>query len=263
MRIVLLGTGIPQFSLKRLGTSLAFVLGDEVVLMDCGYGAMLQMVRAGLQPTAVTHIFFTHHHYDHNADYAHFVLATWRMRRQHRLQVYGPSGTEALSRALFEGAYAMDIRARQALDNPLTLPDIALDPHDLAEGAVVEGQGWRVRAADVEHQPVPHALAYRLEADGRAVVFSGDTRPCEAVIRLARGADLLIHEAFYPVERSKANDYHCPPEDVGRVAAAAGVPRVVLTHLQRESREEQLIADVRRHFAGEVIVGQDLMVLEP
>src|SRR3972149_4983732 len=136
------------------------------------------MARLGISPAAVTHWFLTHGHYDHVADYALLVLTSWRFGRHHTLQVYGPPGTQAMSDALFNEAYKIDIAARKALQKQDTGGDIDLHVAELRHGAVVEGEGWRVRAIEVVHWPIPISLGFLVEGDGKRIFFSGDTAPC-------------------------------------------------------------------------------------
>ena len=142
----------------------------------------------------------------------------------------------------------------------------------------------KVAATIVRHPPVRPALAYRFDFHDRSIVFSGDTAPIEAVARLAKGADILVHEAMYvPALEAyvrdriakgapiRFDDYmthmkvdHSPVEDVGRVAQDAGVKTLVLSHLTPgiDGIADETWRDLAaRQFKGEIVVAQDLMVL--
>ena len=137
----------------------------------------------------------------------------------------------------------------------------------------------RVTAALVDHPPFAHAFAYRFDTPDRSIVISGDTRKSEALIRLARGADVLVHEALFPgaVDRLIANvanapslkasimGHHTAVEDVGKVAAAAGVKTLVLSHLvpaeDPSLKDAMWIDAARARFQGGIVVGRDLMEL--
>jgi ribonuclease BN (tRNA processing enzyme) len=135
----------------------------------------------------------------------------------------------------------------------------------------------RVSAAKVVHPPIDLALAYRFDAPDRSIVISGDTRPTESLIKLATGADVLVHEAMMPdhvlelvaklpngreLARSVLS-HHSSAEQVGQIAAAAGVKMLVLSHLVPAENpivpDSEWIAAVRRHYSGPVIVGRDLL----
>jgi ribonuclease BN (tRNA processing enzyme) len=136
-----------------------------------------------------------------------------------------------------------------------------------------------VTAALVRHPPWRHAYAFRFDAKDRSVVISGDTTYAPELADFAKGADVLVHEAMYlpgienllernpnaATLREHLLASHTTTEDVGRIAAAAGVRTVVLSHLvpgdDPSISDEQWAEGVRKHFKGEVIVGRDLMVV--
>jgi ribonuclease BN (tRNA processing enzyme) len=147
-----------------------------------------------------------------------------------------------------------------------------------AGGLVMEDRNVRVTAALVHHPPMVPAFAYRFDAADRSVVISGDTTPVESLVTLARDADVLVHEALYDaaaVDRLIANvpnapdlrrsilSHHTTAEQAGRVAAAARVGTLVLSHLipaeDPAITEEMWAAAARTHFGGRVVVAKDLM----
>jgi ribonuclease BN (tRNA processing enzyme) len=150
--------------------------------------------------------------------------------------------------------------------------------HELSEGGpVMQDERIKVTAAVVHHPPVVPALAYRFDAADRSIVISGDTAPCESLLRLAQGADVLVHSALYvpALDRLVARvpnaatlkqsilAHQTSAEDAGRVARAAGVKTLVLSHLvpaeDPEVTEQMWIDAARVHFRGPVIVGKDLL----
>jgi ribonuclease BN (tRNA processing enzyme) len=135
----------------------------------------------------------------------------------------------------------------------------------------------QVSAALVHHPPVVPSFAYRFDTADRSIVISGDTTPSDNLIELARGADVLVHEAFYPsgIDRlvrkvPNASDlkrsivsHHTTAEDAGRVAQAARVKTLVLSHLVPADdpaiTEQMWIDEASKEFQGRVLVGRDLM----
>jgi ribonuclease BN (tRNA processing enzyme) len=126
----------------------------------------------------------------------------------------------------------------------------------------------------VPHPPVPIAFAYRFDCPDRSIVISGDTAPSDALVALAKDADVLVHEALYepgaPGEpgsalRKHIMDSHTPVEDAGRIATRAGVRTLVLSHLVPSENppvtDEQWLAAARTTFAGRIVVGRDLLEL--
>ena len=222
---------------------------------------MQQMARLQIDPASITHCFLTHGHYDHVADYALLVLTSWRFGRHHTLQVYGPPGTQAMSDALFQEAYKIDIAARKTLKKSDAEADINITVTEMRAGSIAEGEGWRIRAVEVAHWPIPLSLGFLIEGAGKRIFFSGDTSPCDAVRESAGGADLLVHEAMYFPADSGHYRSHSHPEHVGELARQAGVGQLVLTHLQPDIRKERLLNDASRRFTGRVVMAMDQMRL--
>ena len=134
----------------------------------------------------------------------------------------------------------------------------------------------RVAAFEVEHQPVRHAFGFAFETPEAKLVLSGDTRAGAAVVEAARGAELLVHEVFVhremPVVAGRRSaetvanvaSYHTLSSEVGKVAAEAGAGILALTHFVPPGCDrEALLAEVAADFAGPVVIGEDLMTIEP
>jgi ribonuclease BN (tRNA processing enzyme) len=153
-------------------------------------------------------------------------------------------------------------------------------PHEITKaGLVMQDGNVRVTAGLVEHPPFNPSFAYRFDCPDRSIVISGDTRPSEGLVTLARGADVLVHEVMYlpALEALIASEpnaktlrehllaSHTSAADVGKVATRAGVKTLVLSHFVPGGfpfvTDDQWRDAVRPHFAGEIIVGRDLMVL--
>ncbi|MGH8546677.1 MAG: MBL fold metallo-hydrolase, partial [Gammaproteobacteria bacterium] len=149
MEICFLGTGAPYPDPLRGSSAILVDAGSARMLFDCGRACVQQMARLQIDPASVTHCFLTHGHYDHVADYALLVLTSWRFGRRHALEVYGPPGTKAMSDALFQEAYKIDIAARKSLKKSDAAADININVAEMRDGAIVEGEGWRVRGVEV------------------------------------------------------------------------------------------------------------------
>ena len=261
MEICFLGTGAPYPDPQRGSSAILVDVGSAKILLDCGRACIQQMARIGIAPAAITHCFLTHAHYDHVADYALLVLTSWRFGRRHTLRVYGPPGTRAMSEALFNEVYKIDIAARTTLQKKGTERGIDVQVIELGDGAVVEGEGWRVRATQVEHWPIPISLGFLVEGNGKRMFFTGDTSPCDAVREAAAGVDLLIHEAMYFPPDSGHYRSHSHPVNVGEVARQTGTKHLVLTHLQPETTMEKLLNDAATHFPRRMTMASDQMRL--
>jgi ribonuclease BN (tRNA processing enzyme) len=261
MDICFLGTGAPWPDPLRASSAILVDVGGARILLDCGRACVQQMARLQIDPASITHCFLTHGHYDHVADYALLVLTSWRFGRHHRLQVYGPPGTQAMSDALFHEAYKIDIAARQALKKSDAEADIHIEVTEMLDGSIAEGEGWRVRAVEVVHWPIPLSLGFLVEGDGNRLFFTGDTSPCDAVRKGAAGVDLLIHEAMYFPTDSGHYRSHSHPEHAGEVARQAGAGQLVLTHLQPDTQRERLLNDASKQFTRRIVMAVDQMRL--
>jgi ribonuclease BN (tRNA processing enzyme) len=276
-RLVLLGTGGgPRPRPSVAATSQVIVANGSAYVVDCGDGVARQLAAAGIPLTALRHILLTHHHSDHNADYGNLILLAWAAGLHTRVDTWGPPPLENITRLFLEMS-ATDIDTRVADEGHPPLAPL-VHAHDVAgPGAVLSDANVRVTAAVVSHPLVEHALAYRFDCADRSIVISGDTAPSESLIRLAEGADVLVHEAMYlpAIDRLVARApgalrlrehllaSHTTAEDAGRVAQAAGVKKLVLSHLvpaDDPAITDQMWIDAARvHFRGPVIVGKDLL----
>jgi len=278
-RLILLGTGGgPRPRANSFASSQVIVAGGAAYVVDCGDGVATQLVRAGIPLTDLRAVFITHHHSDHNADYGNLLLLAWESGLRNRVQTWGPPPLQQMTR-LFMQMNAVDIRARVEDEGRVPFEPL-VQPHDLTRpGRFMKDANVSVACARVEHPPLEIALAYRFDCHDRSIVISGDTKPSEALIELARGADILVHEALYVpgVERLATRvpnadrlkksilNHHTSAEDAGRIAAAAGVKTLVLSHFvpaDDPSITPQMWSDAaRKHFNGDVIVGHDLLEL--
>jgi ribonuclease BN (tRNA processing enzyme) len=254
------------------------VIDDAVYVIDCGNGVARQMALAGLSLGAIRDVFITHHHSDHNADYGNLLWLAWAADLRRPVDAWGPPPLKRMTRQFLQ-LNDGDIRTRITDEGRPPLAPL-IRAHELRRGGVVmQDERVKVTAALVEHPPVAPAFAYRFDGPDRSIVFSGDTRPSAALVELARGADVLVHEVMYlpALERLIASeaqaarlrqhllDSHTTTEQVGRLASEAGVKALVLNHFVPggdASLSDQVWRDaVSPHFKGELVIGRDLLEL--
>ncbi len=278
VKVTLLGTGVPTPNPERMGSCVVVQINGSPIVFDCGRGVVTQLVRAGIDSAEVEHVFLTHHHFDHTIGLPDLLLGSWIVGRDTPVRVFGPAGTTAFVESILE-AFKIDIESRKATRQGRAGSVSKLDvvATDFVDGLIFETADWKVRAVRVEH--IPGAVGFRIDTSDRSVVFSGDTKPSKALVELAHGADLLIHEVFYspefeatgaPYGRKKQfvnPDWinrvrHTKPHEVGKVANEAGVKKIVLTHLWSNQDQDELKEIVAKDFSGEIFIGHDLLSIE-
>jgi ribonuclease Z len=278
--VVLLGTGGPRPDPSRDGPATMIRFGGENLLFDTGRGVVKQLVRAEVPLSEVNPVFITHHHYDHIGDLHDVVLSSWLTGRQQVLRIFGPPDTRRIVNALLTQVYDKDIEFRDQ-GEPAIGGWKPVEVTEVGAGLVCETPRWRVSAEHVVHGhglDVPAAfrrrwvcLGYRFECDAGVIAISGDTVDCDGLDRLAKGADVLVQccylaeaELTDETTRRLAELTLACGDTVGKIAARAGVGTLVLTHFRRKDAAmlETLAGEIRRDFAGRLVIGADLMAIE-
>jgi ribonuclease Z len=257
MKVVIIGSGASWPDSKRSSPSQAIVIDNEPLLFDCGPGSGMNLMKADINPAAISRMFLTHLHIDHSLEFPSLVFAGYLVGRKEKVDLYGPTGTVDFCKSLFEEVYP----SAPAIVRSIREDGWNVTPYEVSKGLVCQQPRYRVLSAPVEHG-IP-AVAYRIETTEGAVVISGDTRPSESLIELSKGADVLIHECSFPddmVELAQRTN-HSAASEVGEVANHAGVKSVVLTHLFPiwKGREKEMVESVNSKFGGEVIASYDLL----
>jgi len=277
-RLVLLGTGGGRrvTARGRAKPATLIVVNNVPYVIDCGDGVALQYVRAGFALAALRYVFITHHHSDHNLDYGNLIYDGWVAGLRTPVDAYGPPPLKAITEAYWQ-LNRFDIETRIADEGRVDLRKL-VTAHEFSEpGPVMQNADVKVTAARVRHPPIREAYAYRFDAPDRSIVISGDTTYSPELIALAKGADVLVSEVMHlaGLERLLAKvpnaatlrehllASHITTDDLGRLAAEAGVKTLVLSHLV--PGDDPSITDalwtegVRKHYGGPIVVGHDLL----
>jgi ribonuclease BN (tRNA processing enzyme) len=271
LAVQVLGSGGPELQDKRASTSyLIWDHGTARVLIDAGGGSALRFGESGAQMSQLGVVLFSHFHIDHSGDFPALVFSSWFEDRKRPLPVYGPPGNDFMPsttefvRDLFSephGAW----RYLSELAEPSAKGTYTLEPHDVAAGSkpvlVFRNSDMAVYAVRVIHGGFP-ALAYRVEMDGKRMVFSGDTNgEGDGLTQLASDADLFVaHNAVPEGATGVERRLHMPPSVIGMTAANAHVRRLVLSHrmLRTLGKENETEAEIKHHFSGPIAFANDL-----
>jgi ribonuclease Z len=279
MRIIALGTGRPFVRRAQANTSWLIELGNgDKFVMDFGSGSQINFTALEIPHQDITAYFATHLHADHVGDFPQVWIGSWAGGRSKPLVLYGPSGPEpkyGIKHFVRHqiASFAWDTDTRLGL-----LPDagakVEVHEFDFKETAVV----YDKNGVTIKSFPAVHIydgpVSYRLEWNGLCFVFSGDTTPSRFFVDHAKGADLLVHEAFNTVSQLMSRSgydermargigtiAHTAPAEVGHVLAQVQPRHAVIYHFFNDfDTVGEIERDVRQAWSGPLSLAQDLMV---
>ena len=280
-KLHVLGSGTPTPTKERWGSCFVLEIPGEQIMFDCGPASTYKMILMDLDPKKVNNLFFTHHHSDHDLDYPCFLLTRWEtsIGNEENLNIYGPPPTELLTTRLIDldiGAFAHDLIART--NHPLSLNAYQIRggvlprqlpkniARDISPGEVINTKNAKVTSTLAEHvEPYLDSLAYKVEAEGLSIVFTGDTRPCKTVVELARDADYLVcicSGLQSDIEGTPEDDYMSGSIDAGMMAKEANVSNLMLVHegynLSDPKNLKDAIDGIKNIYDGNVIQTNEL-----
>ncbi|MBI3701365.1 MAG: MBL fold metallo-hydrolase [Afipia sp.] len=278
-RVIFLGTkGGPRVTTGRSNPASVLLVNNVPYVIDCGMGVSHQLFAAGVPLTSIKNIFITHMHSDHNLEYGNLVYNAWTSGLQNPIHSYGPKGLIRYSFTFWE-LNRFDIETRIEDEGRPDLRKMLVAKEVEGDGPVMDDENVKVTAFRTPHPPIVDNFAYKFETPDGTIVFSSDTAFNPKLAEFAKGADVLVHEVMYEpaVDRLVAKnknaatlkkhlmDSHTTTEDVGRIAAMAGVKVLVLDHLVPGDDPQVTDANwtdgVKKHFNGKIVLAQDLMEL--
>lgn len=245
MELIVLGSGTGVPSLRRGAPAYAVLTAGRLMLLDLGSGACRGLLHHDLNFSQVDLIALSHLHPDHIGDLVPFLFASryaLGYTRQEPFRLLAARGFREFHERL-KGAFGQWVEAPPGL---MEVQELSPEGPDQ-----MAWEGLTIRSAPTNH--IPGSLAYRVEAEGRALVYSGDTDVSDSLVDLARGADLLILECSNPFKVPG----HLTPAEAGRLAAQAGVPRLLLTHFYPPCDTVDVCALAAREFSGEILRAED------
>jgi ribonuclease Z len=293
LHLALCGTGSPFPDPTRAGPCSAIIAGDRLFIVDTGEGSARNLGYMGIPAAKIEAVFLTHFHSDHIDGLGPFMLQRWGVGTfQTPTPVYGPTGVDKVVDG-FRAAYVLDFGYRVAHHSEKIMPPggsggkgmpFALPPVGQGDAVVVlDDKGLKITAFRVDHAPIDPAVGYRFDYKGRSVVISGDTKKTPSVQAIAKGVDILVHEALQPalvkiLETEFADhklnnmsqvmrdilNYHTTPEEAAAQAAAAGAKALVLNHivppLPLRFAYPAFLGDAAKFYDQPITVGEDGML---
>jgi ribonuclease BN (tRNA processing enzyme) len=243
MQLTILGAGTGVPLPHRSPAGVLVQIGATSLLFDLGPGTLPRLDAAGVSYRDLEYVFLTHLHPDHTLDLVMLLQAlNWTpgFTRERPLHLMGCPGTQSL----YEGLLRV-------------YPSVAPRSFELTIGEVsaarITFDAWTIETAPSGHTAT--SVAYRIEAEGKAIVYTGDAKENPALVQIARDADAFVCECAFP--RGYPTDDHMTADAVGCVARAAKVKRVILNHLYPPALGADIAAQVRAEYAGEIVVAVD------
>jgi ribonuclease BN (tRNA processing enzyme) len=290
-QFVVLGTASgPNSEAARAQPANALIVAGQPYLVDAGDGAVAQLAKAGLRVGGVRAVFLSHLHFDHTGGMLAVLGLRMQLEVRGKLRIFGPPGTKTLVDGLL-AASAPAMRAGYGIPGQPWTADV--DVVELHGGETITVDAFKVTAAVNSHFSRPEgdttapegvALSYRFDLADRSIVYTGDTGPSPSVVALSRGADLLVSEmldadaVLASMGRGGAppagtqqpatglpwhlRAHHMTPAQVGELAGAAGVKRLVITHFAPDitspEQEQRYRDSIKMRFPGDVAIAHDL-----
>lgn len=267
--LTLLGTGGgPGGNPDRAGIASLLTVDGTPYVIDAGEGVSRQLAKAGVSEAKVSTVFLTHLHDDHTAGLPGLATFAYTLRNK-GMKIIGPVSTDALVDGV--RAYMQVSSQIRGAEHPLQAPEKIITGEEVGDGQVYADDRVVVTAVENTHFRLPAATAakhksisYRFKTRDKVIVFSGDTGPSDAVVELAKGADIFVCEIVSaadiarvpPDVRRHMLEEHLTGAEVGKLATAAGVKTLVLSHLRSIAPAD--VAEVKRNFKGKVVVGTDM-----
>lgn len=245
-KLIFLGTASAIPDKKHENTHFAILLKDRILLVDSANNPVVRLEQAGLSHEMLTEVIVTHFHPDHVSGVPSLLMSTWLMGRKKPMNIYALEYTlERLKRMMVDYDW-------ESWPNfyPVDFVPVPAEEHAL----VLEDDELRVLASPVHHLVPTVGLRFEFTSNKKVIAYSCDTEPCQEVIRLAKGADILIHES------TGATLGHTSAEQAGEIARQAGVGKLYLIHYPVGNFDARsLVAQAATTFHGPVYLAEDFM----
>ncbi len=271
MELTLLGTGCPKVDYRRFGPANLVSTNKTKILIDCGSGVTQRLDQTKVSTADIDALFLTHLHSDHVVDLYQLIISSWHSYRTKPWKIFGPKGTK---RFVFNimNTWKEERSLRIKYESRSSTKAFNTIIKEFSVYGKIKIKDLNIEYFEVDHKPVQYAYGFNFTNRKKKLTISGDTRPCENLMRYAQGANVLLHEVFIDSEfkettkmRTKktlhnVRNYHTPSTIVGKVAKITKCKKLVLTHLvPTKFNERSLKNTVRKDFGKNPIIGKDLM----
>ena len=271
MDLTLLGTGCPKVDNKRFGPANLVNTKDTKILIDCGSGVTQRLDEIKVSTAKIDALFLTHLHSDHVVDLYQLIISSWHSYRIKPWKIFGPKGTKKFVSNIMN-AWKDERTLRIKYESRSSTKAFKTIIKEFNSSGKINIKDIKIEYFEVDHKPVRYAYGFNFINRKKKLTISGDTRPCENLMKYAQGADVLLHEVFIDGEfkettkmRTKktlhnVRNYHTPSTIVGKVAKLTKCKKLVLTHLvPTKFNESNLKKTVKMDFGKEPIIGKDLL----
>jgi len=274
MELTLLGTGCPSVDHKRCGPSNLVSTKNTKILVDCGSGVTQRLHELGVSLADIDVLLFTHLHSDHAVDLYQLIISSWHSYRIKPWKIYGPKGTKKFVKKIMD-AWADERKLRISYESRASTKAFDIQVTEFKSIGNIKIKDLNIKYFEVDHKPVKYAYGFSFTNKNKKLTISGDTRPCENLMKYAQKADVLLHEVFIEGEILQTNkmrtkktlhnvqSYHTTSTQVGKVAFVARAKKLVLTHfVPTRFNKNNLKNVVKKDFGKDPIIGEDLMKIK-
>lgn len=253
-KLTILGSGSAVLRERRKSSCHLLEMGEKLILLDCGQG-ITNIVKTAYDLQKIDHIFISHPHVDHLGN----LIATLQSMLVSGMYYAETKRTKTLYLHGYEG-FTKDYETLRAVMFPERT-----EPYKIVvlEGPQAAGdfEGLQIKYTEINHNPhLFRAASYRLEHEGKSIVYSGDCGFDERLVKLSQNADVGLFEMANSPKRGTTPN-HLTAFECGKIAAAA-VKKLILVHWYDDTPQPELITEVRKNFSGEIIIPEDLDVIE-
>jgi len=274
MELTLLGTGCPSVDHKRFGPSNLISTNTAKILVDCGSGITQRLHELKVSSADIDVLLFTHLHSDHAVDLYQLIISSWHSYRIKPWKIYGPKGTKKFVKKIMD-AWADERKLRISYESRASAKAFDIQVTEFKSIGSIKIKDLSIKYFEVDHKPVKYAYGFCFTNKNKKLTISGDTRPCENLMKYAQKSDVLLHEVFIEGEILQINkmrtqktlhnvqSYHTTSSQVGKVAFIARAKKLVLTHfVPTRFNKNNLKKVVKKDFGKDPIIGEDLMTIK-